>query len=622
MSAELSEKAYRNSANRERMGGLRLAEEAIAFLRLHGQASLLVYGLGTLPFVGGLILCAGLMLHSLYGHLYLEMAALLLTVLYFVMKWAQHRYMRGLYRLLRGESAAFHAEGKRHPWRAFAYQSVTHTLGLFALPIMTLLLFPIPWYIAFLNTVSVLDNNRHPSLRALWSEAYRLVQLWTRQSFMLFWLLSPLAVILLVVPLYTLIPVLVAVDDYVIFAMLVIYLILGGLGIFFVAPIACVVFINLGSGLLLLMTLFVSFSGMETRDYFLTMVISDTVFWLGCAGLCYLVMDPVLKCAFVLRVFHAQSLKTGDDLHAALQRIQQEQEGVAVGGVMTPAPSAPVPALGRASQAGIVLLLGVAALLGSAMPAQAQDSAPVPIPVVELEASVQETLSQQRYAWRLPRDFDRSSYENPIYTLVRNLLETAKNAFDRVMGWLDDLADRLGRQLAFGDGGGAEVAWYILWGLRVLIAVLVVILLYMLYRALRTYLRERKDLSVSMPSLSHVLPDIQAEDVHAGDLPEEDWLGMAQDLAEQGDYRAAMRAVYLGMLAGLARQEYLHLARYKSNAEYLRELQRRMQREAQSLQAFHEGTRSVEAVWYGGHPANPDQFQRMRSLYTAVTAHD
>jgi hypothetical protein len=102
---------------------------------------------------------------------------------------------------------------------------------------------------------------------------------------------------------------------------------------------------------------------------------------------------------------------------------------------------------------------------------------------------------------------------------------------------------------------------------------------------------------------------LRKEDVSAALLPEEEWLAMSRDFAARGEWRLAMRAMYLSALAGLARREMLSLARGKSNREYARELSRKAHQHPEMLEPFQGLMHDFERVWYGCHPADAQLYQ-------------
>ena len=87
---------------------------------------------------------------------------------------------------------------------------------------------------------------------------------------------------------------------------------------------------------------------------------------------------------------------------------------------------------------------------------------------------------------------------------------------------------------------------------------------------------------------------------------------MARELAEQGDYRLAVRALFLALLARLAADKHIAIARYKSNSDYRRELERRAHVHGELAPLFTDSARVYEAVWYGNHAATPEGFQTLQ----------
>jgi hypothetical protein len=90
---------------------------------------------------------------------------------------------------------------------------------------------------------------------------------------------------------------------------------------------------------------------------------------------------------------------------------------------------------------------------------------------------------------------------------------------------------------------------------------------------------------------------------------------LASELLERGEPRLALRALYLGSLAHLASRNLVTLARFKSNRDYERELQRRSHAIPGLLPAFQENVSALEATWYGRHPVDQDLVARFRDNF-------
>jgi hypothetical protein len=87
--------------------------------------------------------------------------------------------------------------------------------------------------------------------------------------------------------------------------------------------------------------------------------------------------------------------------------------------------------------------------------------------------------------------------------------------------------------------------------------------------------------------------------VKADDLSTNRWLAIAGELAEKGELRLAMRALYLATLAHLADIEMITIESYKSNREYEGELKRRAHEHLELITIFSTNLNVFERTWYG-----------------------
>ena len=96
-------------------------------------------------------------------------------------------------------------------------------------------------------------------------------------------------------------------------------------------------------------------------------------------------------------------------------------------------------------------------------------------------------------------------------------------------------------------------------------------------------------------------PDLTDENVAADQLPEDGWTTLGRELLARGEFRLALRAFYLASLAHLAERNLVSLARFKSNRDYERELQRRAHAFPDLQTVFGEIVSAFDRVWYGRH---------------------
>jgi hypothetical protein len=87
------------------------------------------------------------------------------------------------------------------------------------------------------------------------------------------------------------------------------------------------------------------------------------------------------------------------------------------------------------------------------------------------------------------------------------------------------------------------------------------------------------------------------------------YLDEAAQLAERGEARAALRALYLATLVNLDRAHLIDFEPAKTNWQYLRGLP-----PGELRKLFAAFTRIFDHKWYGHEPATPEDYRRSRAL--------
>jgi hypothetical protein len=126
------------------------------------------------------------------------------------------------------------------------------------------------------------------------------------------------------------------------------------------------------------------------------------------------------------------------------------------------------------------------------------------------------------------------------------------------------------------------------------------------------WLRRRGTAQLSIPITADPFPDLTDTAV-ASERSEDEWFALAKQLEGEGELRLALRAAYLGLLAGLAQREWLTIRRDRTNREYLDEFTRRWRRRPQAAvearteipEKLRGSLRVFDLVWYGSHALTP-----------------
>jgi Domain of unknown function (DUF4129) len=162
------------------------------------------------------------------------------------------------------------------------------------------------------------------------------------------------------------------------------------------------------------------------------------------------------------------------------------------------------------------------------------------------------------------------------------------------------------RSLAFTSAGGPELPnTGLLSGFRILLVIIVLVALVIGAFHLTKRLRRKRQWE-EVKDVREVLGEEMAGDVTSGDL-----LATAAELAKQGDYRTAIRRVYIALLLDLERRGKLPLHPSKTNRDYLNALRS----ERKIYPTFSTMTGTFEMTWYGQRGATEDEFNGFVSHY-------
>jgi hypothetical protein len=348
-------------------------------------------------------------------------------------------------------------------------------------------------------------------------------------------------------------------------------------------------FINMALLILVVPTLMNTLFGIETAFTRSGLGVFNTTYFAIVFGVTHVCLDPFIKAFYVLRCFYGEAIESAADLKSDLRSILPRSVAV------------------------MLILLS----LFEVFPVSAQTKN---VPAQQLDHSIQDEISKREYQWRLPRQHEDSEVEkgmvaqflNGILNWTQERLVSLYRLYRRFRQWLHDRfqSEQPGHQFQNGPSPGQERM--LLWGLS---AVAVLLLLFFTWRI---WLERRKKPAEIHAEAVNIVPDLKDENLIASELPEEGWQAMARDLLARGEYRLALRALYMSTLAHLGTSGLITIAKYKSNMEYQRELHRRSRERETMLQTFGENLRIFERSWYGNHEVTNEIVQLFNSNHARI----
>lgn len=553
-------------------GAFDLLEEAFHALRVSPTSNLAVYYLGAVPFVVSLFYFWADMSRSSFALQDAGLASLLVGVAYFWMKICQTVFCRRMWVQLNAGGETFEKSGGRS-LRYLAAQVLIQSTAIPALALALICLMPLAWVYAFYQNVSALgltQDYRNKPLRNLVADA-------ARQSHWAWGVNHLLLAIITVFSLFVWMSVMMAAT----YLPMLAKMLLGVESVFTLNPLA---------------------------------TLMNSTFIFGTLLIVFLCVSPLTKTLYVIRCFYGQSRTTGADLLSRLAALKagEDQQGAEsrLRG-------------GRLGKVALFMLLMSFAASGMARDDEKKAGAAVlqtgdKASEAEFDSAVQETLQEKHFQWRLSREQMEEAEADGARGFVRDLLQSlvaaVKDSFEAIEKVMERLFGGGKERKDVGDlkgfGGIGKMASI----------VMVVLLVILIAVVIKIIISRRKQVGTQQGSVEVLGPiDLESEAVLASQLPEDEWMRMAREKIEKGEYRLAVRALFLASLAHLGEHGLLKVARFKSNRDYCGELSLKARSMPTVIEAFGENVGLFEWVWYGLHDIGDEAVERFTENYEKIT---
>ncbi len=362
------------------------------------------------------------------------------------------------------------------------------------------------------------------------------------------------------------------------------------------------VLLNTGVALYTLPFLLKIFTGIETVVTMGGFSYFNSTFLITALALTYLCTDPIIKTVYTLRLFYADSEKTGADLKADLKRIKAKSGLIIVFFFLViPILIHPDNSFGNTGDASNNNK-NIQKAYNSSHGKMRHSRSATEINPETLNKSIEEVLNRREFAWRAPDPKDNDSYKQGLIgnfidwlrPYVESGIKTLKKWGDSFATWIESLLPDSETKNSEKKNDSGVMIKYFLFALLALTAGI------LLFAIIKILLFKNRAINTEDNTVS-VVPDISDENIKADDMPADHWMELALTLADKGDFRLSMRALYLGTLARLAETRLITIARYKSNREYENELSRRFHENKEIIQTFSETVNVFDRVWYGVH---------------------
>lgn len=535
-----------------RLGAVSLVEEAIGLVIRGGAAGLVRYYVGTIPLAFGLLFFWADMAHSAFAARRCLVYSLLVALAFIWSRYWQARYAQYLLSLRAGRTPA--RTGAVQTIQMALQQAFIHSLGLVALPLAAASTVTFVWVQSALHSACVLGDGTGGSVRKVLGRSWGVAAMAPGRKHLT-------------------------------------ALILAGAGL--------VLYVNVLSGFVLVPVLLQRVLGLEGEAPLWQNALLSSTTMVGGLVIAYCALDPVAKAVGVLECYYCESRRSGDDLIAELRALRRSRTGR------------------RRLPRTLAALLMLALL--SLIPAPARGEAVTPPAPETLDRTIADVVQRPAYAWRLPRrESAEEEQRGPVHHLASAVAELVRDAIETVGGWFRAAGEWLGKVLpkrrARSDPGGAGIG---VWGAAVewlVYGLVLVVGVSAVFAAVKMYRGRFAEMQPEAAVGAVETPDARDERTPAEALPSDAWLSFASERMAAGDYRQAVRGVFLASLVSLSQAGLLTLGKNRTNRDYERQLAVRAAREPELPPVFSASRDTFERVWYGMHDIDRDDTERYAEL--------
>lgn len=588
-----------------------LIEKSLSLLRVEGLSLFPIYWLGGFPFLLLFLFFWSDMSQNSFAEESLSFYSILLTGTYFWMKFWQTAFMRAVrYRILNQQIPQW--SWKEKSW-AILFQGFVQPTQWIVLPIAKILMIPFGYCHAFYETLHLTGDGCDRSFKNVLHKTWGASKEAPQQNHLLIWMMSPWMLIFgfaLIFIVLTILPwIRPEIKDFPMENVQRFWL-------FFLAcliplsPWGVLIFINIALILFGTPFLFQTFFGIDSAWTTGTFGIMDPFFMIVCLGITFLIMDPILKTAYVFRDLYARSQETGSDLLYELHSYRNpsfDRKFMVIGFLFLFFSSLQATSADPLSSSESDSMISHNAesspwASSSSLSLDKTQSINSQKKLSSEEALFQKSLEKialkREYQWkqeRRPALVNKSDEDGWVLRFFKSLFQAIGSFYDWVMDVIQAL---FGKNHSSEEGilsasSNASITQYFLIIFLLILGVLILILLI-------RYLRKRRQkplTTVYSPSIS--IPDLESHQTQATDLQGSEWETLAKELMNREEWRLASRAWYLGGLAELHEQRWIKVRKGKSNADYLQETHGLAKAFPQLYQEFQKATAIFEETWYG-----------------------
>ncbi len=556
-------------------GGIALIDRSIFLVRTSLLPHLWIYFSSTIPALLYFLYFFNDMSNGPGGNNRIIPSSFILVLLLILMKTGQAVFCLRSYETLMG--GTFRKLNIQQLFICASRQTIFACAEMIVMPLALLLTIPFGWCYAFFQTGSmgtlIFEKN-------LITESITHSKVLPKQNHIMLWVICP-QFLLTMVMCYIAVPPLVTLLDTAPNAQILIYIFSGILAFvtLLVNPLGFLLFANFLAAIVFLPYLIHTLTGWESLYSMNGMTALHPGVLLATWALSFLLMDPLVKVSYILRIYDHQAISSGHDI---IKRIS------------TPA-----------------LLFIVIFTLISPLKSYSETRR---VDQQVFDKTVSEVLKDPSFSWRGKKRFDLPEVKintGPLKSMSLHI----KSFLKKIESWIVNFFKKEHKRK-----DKPPFKWNPLSitinPVTVMIFSIIVILFYFTFIVLR---RQRHRPIEHNPAMA--LP-VAEEKIHhtisADENPPDQWERMAHEAISMGKLQAGIRYFYLSTLSLLNDKRLLTLKKSRSNREIRRELQKRYPDQLSLNDNVNILIMNFEYTWYGTVPATTQELDNVIKAHLTV----
>lgn len=518
---------------------LTIIDQSIFIIKENFSSLFWRYYLGTLPFLFVMIFYILDMTKGAFAASYLFEASLGVAITFL---WMKFWHIKFCHKVLQTISGDINSRIKIN-LTSLISSLMIQSIGLFIIPLSLLTIAGYPYAFAFFQYALIIEKRN--KFRELISSCIKNTVLWPLQNSIIF------SILLLVF-------------------------------IF--------IWINLITIISLIPTIAINIFGLHSFTYFSNSGAFWITFILSVIMISWSILDPIIKTVYCLRYYYGMSIKNGKDLIVPIKNIKRL--GIYI---------------------LFTILIGIPTISNQSHLYAKEKKVNTKKEIQEFNEIVDNVIKQPIYSWRLPQKLGNDkkelsktdSFIKKVFTSISNFTKKSINKITSFLSKIKDwFAKFLPKDKQTKKSNKRNNSQWIGAVNKLLLGLFIALLIGAIIWAVLLYI---KDLNNKGTIEKTVLPskeiDLEDHNTTAEDLPADEWFQLAIECLEKGNFRHAIRAAYLSVLANLGENGLLTLERHRSNREYISEISIKGRQYNQLIQNFKNITNIFEMVWYGNREA-------------------